>query len=388
MLPSIHDFTTEALDPSNYARLGEDWWVAAADVEGSTKLAKQGRDREVNFVAGAAVAAMAAAIGDHPYPAACQFGGDGAVAVVPPERVEAVRRALAALGWWATNDMEVPLRVGMVPVAELNAAGHQVLAALHDFGNRNAFGQFLGSGVPSAETWMKADQRWRVPLEEGEVPGLEGLSCRWQPIPPRRGHVLCVIIDPVDDDLAAVAQVLARLETVVPTERAAPLGNGQDLRPVVVPRPRLLGIELRTEKIGKRLKRLVRAVAGSFILGLVHRLGGKLGGLDVDFYRRKVAERSDYRKLAGGPRLVLDVTDAEDAAIEALLNDAETQGHIRFGLARSDATTMTCMVGDFTADRHVHFVDGQGLGFWRASVMLKEKVGTEGGCAAPITGTR
>ncbi|MGE4278055.1 MAG: DUF3095 family protein, partial [Magnetospirillum sp.] len=53
MLPSIHDFTTEAFDPSNYALLGEGWWVAAADVEGSTRLATLGRDREVNFVAGA-----------------------------------------------------------------------------------------------------------------------------------------------------------------------------------------------------------------------------------------------------------------------------------------------------------------------------------------------
>lgn len=374
MLPSIHDFTSEAFDPSNYARLGEGWWVAAADVEGSTRLAQHGRDREVNFVAGAAVAALAAAIGGHPYPAACQFGGDGAVAVVPPERVDVVRRALAALGWWAANDMEVPLRVGMVPVADLNAAGHQVLAALHDFGNCNAFGQFLGSGVPCAESWMKADERWRVPLEEGEVPGLEGLSCRWEPIPPRRGHVLCVIIDPVDNDLAAVADVLARLERIVSTEKAAPLGDGGDLRPVVVPRPRLLGIELRSEKPGKRLGRLTRAVLGSFLLGVVHRLGGRLGGLDVDFYRRKVAERSDYRKLAGGPRLVLDVTAQEDSRIEALLNEAENQGLIHFGLARSGATTMTCMVGDFSADRHVHFVDGQGLGFWRASVMLKEKL--------------
>ncbi|MGE4280185.1 MAG: DUF3095 family protein, partial [Magnetospirillum sp.] len=310
----------------------------------------------------------------HPDQAACQFGGDGAVAVVPPERVQAVRSTLAVLGWWAANEMEVPLRVGMVPVAQLNAAGHQVLAALHDFGNGNAFGQFLGSGVPCAENWMKADTHWRVPLEEGEVPGLEGLSCRWEPIPPRRGHVLCVIIEPVDNDLAAVADVLARLETIVSTERAAPLGNGADLRPVLVPRRRLLGIELRTEKLANRLNRLLRALVGSFILGVVHRLGGRLGGLDVDFYRRKVAERSDYRKLAGGPRLVLDVTAEEDSRIEAMLGDAERHGLITFGLARSDATTMTCMVGDFSADRHVHFVDGQGLGFWRASVMLKEKL--------------
>ena len=160
----------------------------------------------------------------------------------------------------------------------------------------------------------------------------------------------------------------------MPTARAAPLGDGGELRPAVLPSARLLGIEARTEPPGKRLGRVVRAVLGSAILGLAHRLGGGFPGVDADHYRRKVAERSDYRKLAGGPRLVLDVSADEDARIEALLQDSEAGGDIRFGLARSEATTMTCMVGDFAADRHVHFVDGQGLGYWRASVMLKDKL--------------
>ena len=41
--------------------------------------------------------------------------------------------------------------------------------------------------------------------------------------------------------------------------------------------------------------------------------------------------------------------------------------------ARSPEVTITCMVGDFMADRHVHFVDGSGLGFWRAAQVLKAK---------------
>jgi hypothetical protein len=374
MLPSIRDFAADGFESSRYARLGDDWWVAAADVEGSTLLAQAGRDRDVNFVAGAAVAVLSAVAGSPGQPAACQFGGDGAVAVIPPERVAATRAAMAALGWWSTHELDIPLRVGMVPVAALLRQGHVVLAALHDFGNTNVFGQFLGAGVPMAEHWMKADAQWRITPQEGDLPGLEGLSCRWEPIPPRRGHILCIIIDPIDPLGDAVRHVLRRLEQVVTTERAAPLGDGGDLRPVVVPRARLLRIEARTVERGRRLLRMGRAVLGSVILGLVHRLGGKALGLDVGFYRRKVAERSDYRKLAGGPRLVLDVTADEDARIESLLNEVEAAGLIHFGLARSTATTMTCMVGDFSADRHVHFVDGDGLGYWRASVMLKEKL--------------
>ncbi|MGE5517958.1 MAG: DUF3095 family protein [Bacteroidota bacterium] len=375
-LPTLSDFAGQAFDPARYARLPDDWSVAVADVVASTQLAAQGRDRDVNFIAGAVVAAMAATCGDADCPAACQFGGDGAVAAVPPEHLEAARTALAALAHWSAAEMDIPLRVGLVPVADLHRVGHQVLAALHDFGNGNVFGQFLGDGVPMAEHWVKSDARWRLAPAAGDLPGLEGLSCRWRPVPPRRGGVLCLIIDPTrpgPEGLAALSRLQGEIEAIVPTQAAAPLGDGSHLTPGGLPDARLIDIEARTEPPSRRLARRLRAVAGSLILGLVHALGGRLAGVDTDLYRRHLAERTDYRKQAGGPRLVLDVSTDEADRIEALLAAAEARGDIRFGTARAAATTLTCMVGDFAADRHVHFVDGDGLGFWRASVVLKSK---------------
>lgn len=377
-LPSLRDFAAQAFDPARYARLDDDWAVAVADVVSSTTLADQGRDRDVNFVAGAVVAAMAAVCGTPDEPAACQFGGDGAVAAVPPHCQDAARAALAALAHWSATEMDIPLRVGLVPVADLHRAGHAVLAALHDFGNGNVFGQFLGDGVAMAEHWVKSDARWRLAPVPGDLPGLEGLSCRWRPVPPRRGGVLCIIIDPLrpgPEGMAALARLQQDIEAVVPTGAAAPLGDGGALVPGGLPDSRLLDIEARAEPPARRLRRKLRAVAGSLVLGTVHALGGRVAGIDSDRYRRRLAERTDYRKQAGGPRLVLDVSPAEAARIEALLDAAEARGDIRFGLAHATATTLTCMVGDFAADRHVHFVDGDGLGFWRASVMLKRKAG-------------
>lgn len=376
-LPSIADFATEAHDPANYAHPGEDWWIAAADVVASTKLAGQGRDRDVNFIAGAAVAVLTAVAERPGQPAACQFGGDGAVAAIPPDRAEAARSALAALAHWSTEDMNIPLRVGMVPVSALHAAGLEVLVGLHDFGNGNVFGQFLGGGVPAADSWVKADTRWRIAPAPGELPGLEGLSCRWRPVPPRRGLVLCLIIDPARpgaEGLAALARVQDAIEAIVPTTTAAPLGDGGHLRPVVVPSAQALATEARAARPWHRPGRILRALLGSAILGVVDRLGGHVAGIDSETYRRAMAERSDYRKLAGGPRMVLDVTEDEADRIEAALTAFEAGGDIVFGTARAEATTITCMVGDFAADRHIHFVDGQGLGFWRASVVLKKKL--------------
>ncbi|MBP2295367.1 DUF3095 family protein [Azospirillum rugosum] len=373
-LPSIHDFAAEATDPGHYAALGADWSLAVADVVASTRLAAEGRHRDVNFVAAAVVAVLSEAVRDAPEPAACQFGGDGAIAAVPPGREAAARAALAALAHWAATDMDVPLRVGLVPVSALLDQGLEVLAALHDFGNGNAFGLFLGSGVAAADAWVKSDPRWSVAPAPGPLTGLEAVSCRWNPVRAGRGTILCVIVDPLAggaEGLATLARVQADIERIVPTAVAAPLGMGERLEVRWPPSWRSLWLESRTHPRGRRIASMAAALAKSAVLAAMLRLGLHSAGFDPDHYRRSLAERSDFRKSAGGPRFVLDVTEEEAAAIDALLRARADAGLIRYGTARAQSTTVTCLVGDFAADRHVHFVDGAELGFWRASVMLK-----------------
>ena len=379
-LPSIRDFTLSSHDPRAYVQLPDDWWLVVADVIGSTGLAAAGRDRDVNFVAGAIVAALSHILNGPEGlggAASCQFGGDGAMAAVPPPCRAAIAESLAALAHWATEELDVPLRVGMVPVSALSAAGLATLAALQDFGNGDSFGHFLGAGAATAEDWVKADTRWRLEPKAGTIPGLEQLSCRWRPVAARRGTVLCVIVDPLisgPEGYAAIARLQTAIEAIVPTAGAGPLGDGGLLEPKPLPTWNSFRLELCATPPGwRRWQRAVKIIIGSLVILLVHRLGGRLGTIDTNRYRTGVAERSDYRKQAGGPRLVLDVTLDEANRIEAILAAAEAAGTVRYGTSRSEAATITCLVGNFLADRHVHFVDGAKLGFWRASVMLKNK---------------
>lgn len=397
-LPVIRDFAAEASDPRRYAALGDGWSLAVADVTGSTRLAGQGRHRDVNFVAAGVVAVLSDAVRMDGEPAACQFGGDGAIAAVPPGREDAAQAALSALAHWSAEVMDVPLRVGLVPVRALLDQGLEVLAALQDVGNGNSFGLFLGAGVVAADAWVKEDARWRLPPRPGPLPGLEAVSCRWNPVPPRRGTVLCVIVDAVDPGAAGLlelARVQRAIETIVPTAGAAPLGGGERLAARWPPAWRSLWMEARGSRdgdmagFGARAGRVAKALAGSGLLAVMLAMGWKLRNFDPQSYRSRMAERTDFRKSAGGPRLVLDVTEAEADAIEELLARAAAAGSIRYGTARADATTVTCLVGDVTADRHVHFVDGAGLGFWRASVMLKamkarDAAAGEGGAARDL----
>lgn len=381
-LPAIRDFAAEATDPGHYAELGPGWALASAYVVGSTGLAMSGRDRDVNFVAGAAVAVLSEVLRTLGVNGPCvQFGGDGAIAAVPPGGRSAVEEALSALVHWSSVEMGVPMRAGVVGVDELNASGLDVRAALQDLGNGNSFGLFLGSGVAVAESWIKEQPARQVTPHPGPLPGLETLSCRWQPVPASRGTILCVIVDPVARGSAGVATLMAlqaEIEAIVPTMDAAPLGRGERLAPRWPPSFRSLRAEARTVPKGRRLWKLLSALSKSLTLLVLHTLGRRIGNFDPAIYRQVLAERSDYRKAAGGTRFVLDVTDAEVEAIEALLERRVADGAIRYGMARADSTTITCLVGDLAADRHVHFVDGAGIGLWRASVMLKERFGKAG----------
>lgn len=381
-LPAIRDFAAEATDSDRYAELGPAWSLASADVIGSTGLATAGRDRDVNFVAGAAVAVLSEVLRSLGAGAPCvQFGGDGAIAAVPPGGRPAVEEALAALVHWSGTEMGVPMRAGVVGVDELNAAGLDVRAALQDLGNGNGFGLFLGSGVGVAEAWVKDEPSRQVTPRPGPLPGLETLSCRWHPVPASRGAILCIIVDPVARGAAGVATLMAlqaEIEAVVPTMDAAPLGRGERLAPRWPPSLRSLRAEARTVPKGRRALKFLSALGKSLTLVALDALGRRVGTFDPATYRQVMAERSDYRKAAGGTRFVLDVTEAEAAAIEAILERHVADGAIRYGMARADATTITCLVGDLAADRHVHFVDGSGIGLWRASVKLKERFGRAG----------
>lgn len=376
MLRRIVDFEQQALDLSHYQQLPDDWYIAIADVVGSTQLASIGRDKDVNFIAGAAVAVLTPALTTPDELPAIQFGGDGVLAAVPGDKTEQVKTLLAALAFWAKKDFAIELRIGMVPVKTLNQSGLKTYAALQMVSEQHAFGLFLGEGIQAADEWVKQDPQWHITPQQGALPGLENLSCRWQPIPSRRGSILSIIIDPLapgDEGIRALNSLFRELHSIVPGELTSPLGKLEQLTPPAIPGWRSVSRELKIPNIGAPLKRLLQVYLGTFILWLAWRIGGKLGPVDANRYLNSLRYRSDFRKQAGGPRMVLDLTADEVTATLKLLDAAEARGEIIYGTASSEASTLTCLVGDFQADDHIHFVDGQALGFWRASVVLKEK---------------
>lgn len=373
-LPILSDFA-DATDPGRYVALPGDWSLGICDIVGSTKLANSGRHRDVNFVAAASIAALQAEItAILPGPVACQFGGDGALVAVPPEAAEAVRRCLAALAHWADKSFGLMLRVGMVRVSDLAAEGAQVLAALYRVGHDTYYGQFLGGGTLLLEARLKAGGLAPIDPCEGRIAGLDGLSCRWEPVASAKGTILCLIADPVAGG-AEGAGVIARLrqdiEAIAPIDQAAPLGDGLGLAPRLQALPAALRRELRLEQGMGKFGRMLRALVGTGVVWLLFRYGGRLGRFDARAYVGRIARQTDFRRVSTGLKLVLDVSEDAALRIETLLAKAHAAGTLRYGTHRCQSAAITCLVHDVMAGGHIHFVDGGGLGLWQAAAALK-----------------
>jgi hypothetical protein len=157
-LPGFDDFAriTEA---SQYRLLPEDWHVAIADVERSTAAIGAGLYKQVNVVGAASIVAVLNAI--KPLRVPFVFGGDGATLCVPDSVVGPVREALRATKRLAQEEFHLALRVGIVPVPEIHAAGHRVLVARCRVSAHYTQAVFTGGGLAFAEACLKDPEQGR-----------------------------------------------------------------------------------------------------------------------------------------------------------------------------------------------------------------------------------
>ena len=208
------------------------------------------------------------------------------------------------------------------------------------------------------------------------MPDLTTLSCRWEPMPSQNGHMLCLIIG-ARARTQAEADAVYR-EVVTHIDAVAGL-DGTACNPVQVKNTRFLlpgrGVlrEARAYR-GPLWLNLPRTLLLRVLIWLILRYGIRIGGFDPVRYRRELGEYADFRRVTGMLRLVIDVTPAQSADIEAWLESMRVAGRIVYGLHRTPAAIMTCVAPDVVAGHHVHYVDGADGGFWTAARGLKAQL--------------
>ena len=93
------------------------------------------------------------------------------------------RQALAETATWVQEDLDLTLRIGMVPVAAIRAQGHDVRVARYAPSENISIAMFSGGGMAWADAAMKRGEIAVPPAPPGAQPDLSGLSCRYEEIP-------------------------------------------------------------------------------------------------------------------------------------------------------------------------------------------------------------
>jgi len=369
-LPVFRDFT-QVTHLELFAPLPDGWMVGVADVVGSTKAISENRYKAVNMAGAAVIVAITNALQGRDFPFV--FGGDGAGFAVAPAEAEAARRALAETATWVKEDLDLSLRIGMVPVRDIRAKGSDVRVARFGASQNVAIAMFAGGGLAYADAAMKRGEIALAPAPAGAHPDLTGLSCRYELIPAQRGLVLSLVVMPGPRADAAnfgrVVEAVTRIVDRQPDSSRPLPGKGLTLKWP----PQGYDLEARASRRPDEsvAARKVKVLALTLFYFVVMRLRLRLGNFSPERYERELIENSDFRKFDDSLRMVLDCTPQLADEIEDYLKQAAADGVVRYGTHRQQAAMMTCFAPSPSKPDHVHFIDGAQGGYALAAAMMK-----------------
>jgi hypothetical protein len=369
----------DTFDPSRYHPLPADWLVAVCDIQGSTAGIRDGKYKEVNMTGASAIIAVLNATRGREIPYV--FGGDGASFALPPDAANPVAAALMATREMAAGVFGLTLRAGIIPAADVRAAGHDIRVARYRLSEKVAIAMFNGGGISCAEGMIKdpvGQQKYDVSQWTSSPPSADfgGLECRWNPLKTVKGQIVTLIVRVTKNDDAAVYR-----ELFYTIRRIC--GPQEDYRPA---RQNALSLSFQPENLKRELG--VRAYGGSFsrrvfyamkmwwenILGTtLLGLDMKVAGMDGTTYRRDLVLNTDFQKFDDALRMVLDSTPAQTAELLEYLNLQYNRGRLFYGMHVEQEALITCLIFNRN-DKHLHFIDGARGGYGAAATSMKEQM--------------
>ena len=378
-LPAFDRFD-DFVDFEAYTPVPQDWVVMITDVQGSTQAIAEGRYKDVNMVGAASITAVLNVCGDVDIPFV--FGGDGGTLVVPSSLRAAASKALQELQSACEAMFGLQLRIGAVPVADLRRDGAEVSVRKYELSPGNSLAMFAGGGLERADGLLKS----RAPenpyligeLDVAGQPDLTGLSCRWEPLRPKNGCMLTLMVQgrsaAGDEESLVLGETLFALARILGHDlRESAPANSVSMRFKWPPRHAMK--EVRALAPVKGFWRSLAWVMGtSLVQWWCERFDKKAGDYNGAVYREELKSNTDFRKYDGVLRTVLDITPQQADAVEDYLESAYDSGRLIHGAHRAESALMTCLVFNMSQSEHVHFVDGAEGGFAMAATGFKKRL--------------
>ena len=366
--------------PENCSPLPDDWHIALCDVRNSTIAIQTGSYKNVNTLGAAAITAVLNASGGLDIPFG--FEGDGCVLCVPPHLLEGTREALSKTREIATQSFGLDLRIGTVPMADIRAAGFDILVARYRVTEHYDQAVFSGGGMVYADRLLKdprPDNQYLIPMEVAARGSLEGFECRWQDVPSRHGETVSLIVRSLSPD----PELAGALYRLVIAKVGDVYGSPDACHPLAVPdlafgfSGRQLESEAGVRAAGRgaygkwlwKMRMRWFAALGAFLM----KFGLKTEETDWSTYKQTLVRNSDVRKFNDGYRQILAGTAAQRKALDAWLDERYRNRELVYGIHTTNRAQMTCLVFNY-AGRHMHFIDGADGGLFLAAKELKNRI--------------
>lgn len=358
-----------------YHEVPSDWKVVITDIKGSTKAIEEGRYKDVNTVGAASIVSAQNAMKGLEYPYV--FGGDGATLLIPPGRIEKVKKELIKLKQLSKKQFNLELRVGVVDVQELNKEGYLVEVAKFQLVANKSVAAFKGGGLTKAEKKVKGEPEIYEVKETDSAPSnLEGLSCHWQPIPNKHGIIISLLVQArVEDKNLLYQKVIQKLENIFK-------GTLDSVNPIDDKSLSHKGVwkciaEERKKHntiFNLQFFRSILFISYGVLVFKFHLPDFFINAAD---YKKSLSSHSDYRKFDEMLRMIIDCSRDQANEIEVYLESLYQEQQVFYGLHRSFNSLMTCFVEDLQDGSHIHFIDGGNGGYAMAAKHLKKQMKTE-----------
>jgi len=369
-LPSFADFLEITRD-EHFVLAPEDWIVVITDVKGSTKAIEAGRYKDVNTVGAASISVVQELLDeDFPY----VFGGDGATLLIPPDKIESVLEVLMRLERLSREKFDLGLRIGRVSVREVVERGGRIEVAKHELTAKKCAAVFRGGGLGEAEKLIKGDEEnyCVVSAQAGDL-DLKGLSCRWKPLPNKRGLIVSLLVlSRREPPVKVYDQFLRHFKTVFEgvIDESNPVNTDRigykTIRQCLDDETRYI-TKKKTWAFFKRFCEIVAAV-------LIFRHGWPAGIFNAKKYRDSMRDHSDHRKFDDMLRMIVDCSHAQARNIHRYLEARRLQGDVFYGMHTSRTALMTCYVQYVKDGQHIHFIDGGDGGYAMAAKQFKDQL--------------
>lgn len=368
-VPTLTHFA-QVGDASLYAPLPDSWYLGLSDVSDSTEAIASGNYKAINLAGAGTISSVTNALEGGLELFA--FGGDGAHFAASPDQETATASALDGVRSWAKHELGLTLRVAMIGVADVRAAGFDVRVAFWQASNNVRYAMFTGGGLQWAEAQMKSGAISLPTSLTTQEPDLSGLSCQWGPVESRNGKIVSLIVKrgpgATDASFAdATTQIVALLDETA-SSNPVPLAGPDVSWPSAA-------FELQSRIRRSSLPhwwRKAKVVCTAAVIWIIFKLGIRMGTFIPDEYRRELAANTDFRKFNDGLMLTVDCSAETIARLQQALDMAARTGTIRYGLHAQSKALITCVAPSVTDVGHMHFVDGAGGGYASAAKQLRK----------------